>query len=158
MKIRKLAICILLLAFIICCAGVLIGCKKSLEPPYYVRLDVFQPDGQLLPDKFEHYITLKYDGNPKVFDFKVYSIGQKKYINDDDIKDGTLNAKMSISVKKETDSHHFPIDFEDKTTWPTEAGYYEVSIEFNTSVIGFNNMDLNYRIDDVIIYLTIEEE
>lgn len=158
MKTKKTAIILTMVVLTIVCAGILVGCGKP-KPPYSVKLDIYQPNGVLDTEKsLSTSLSLKYDGKPKVFDFKVYNKDLKRYLVDDDMKNGNLNSKIRVSVKHGESTEHFSINFEDDNSWPTEVGNYDIIIRFNMPVGVGPALDEKYSIAEKRIYLTIEEE
>lgn len=155
---KKSLFLLTILTLLISCVGIFVGCEKP-KPPYNVQLEVYQPNGELLDmeKSLSTSLWLKYDGNPKVFDFKVYNKDLKRYLVDDDVSDGTVNDLCRVYIQHGESTEHFPIDFENDKSWPTEVGNYDILIRFNNRIEVGSFLDDNYRIADKSIRLTIEE-
>lgn len=133
------------------------GCDNdngaSEKTPYMVDLELCNAQvGTLNRQEKQHSIKLKYDGNPKVFDIKVYSPSLKRYLTDRDVR-VNLDYFIKVIINYPNQSGYIVIDKDDLNAWPKERGYYDIYVSFNE--IPYGEHDINYSLDKVNILLQI---
>lgn len=123
----------LVILLVVCLSSfVSAACGNDKEKkPNNVQIEVYHPqiEGKVV-DCRGYY--MKYDGNPKIFDVKIYSIQQKRYITNEDLVRKDLNSLIVVTILKNEETNSTRIDVPDANSWPTEIGQYKITVNFNS--------------------------
>lgn len=110
--------------------------------PKSVKIEAYNANFEGKVEMGSYYF--KYDGKPKVFDIKIYSLQDKRYLTNDDVVRKDLNSLIVVTIRKDEQTVSKRIDIANPNEWPSEVGIYDVAINFNGYVLFDHEIDPNY--------------
>lgn len=120
--------------------------------PKSVKIEAYNANIEGKVEMGSYYF--KYDGKPKVFDIKIYSLQDKRYLTNDDVVRKDLNSLIVVTIRKDKQTVSKRIDIANPNEWPSEVGIYDVAINFNRWLLKDDEIDPNYY-DPPAHYFTI---
>lgn len=119
----------------------------------YVQIEAYNANFEGKIEMGSYYF--KYDGKPKVFDIKIYSLQDKRYLTNDDVVRKDLNSLIVVTITKYKQTVSKRIDISNPNEWPSEVGIYDVAINFNGWLLKDDEIDPKYSRGTPAHYFTI---